>query len=300
MGKSSPEPPPPPDYAAAARAQGAANKDAAIAGLESSLINQSTPWGSLTYNPIADSAAGNPRYEAVQELSPTQQQILAGNENLSVGMLDTANDQLSRVSDALGQPITFEGLVPEQITGITPDTMNRQRVEDALMQRMNPYLDRDRAALETRLANQGIDIGSQAYSAAMDDFARSANDARLGVIGAAGDEQSRLFNMEAGNAALNNAGRQQSIQELMLQRQTPINEISALMSGAQVQAPSFVPTPQVNVAAPDIMGATYASNNAAMQNYQAQLQANAARQQGLFSLLGSGLGAGAYAFGGGF
>ena len=132
----------------------------------------------------------------------------------------------------------------------------------------------------------------------MDDFSRATTDARLATIAGAGQEQSRLFNMAAADAALQNAGRQQGIQERLLERRAPIDEISALMSGSQVQAPSFVPTPQVNVAAPDIMGATYASNNAAMQNYQAQLAAQAARSQGLFSLLGAGLGAGAYAFGG--
>ena len=300
MGKPSPQPPPAPDYGAIAAQQAAANKDAAIASGELSMVNQRTPWGSLTYNALEDSPQGNPRYEAVQELSDAQQQLLAGNEALGISMLDTANQQLGRVSDALGQPVSFEGLVPEQVTNIAPDIMARDQVEAALMGRLDPYLQRDRDALETRLAGQGIQLGSEAYSRAMDDYARGANDARLGVIGAAGQEQSRLFNMAAQEAALQNTGRQQSIQELMLQRRAPIDEISALMSGSQVQAPQFVNTPQMNVPAPDIMGAAYASNAAANQNYQAQLAAQAARNQGLFSLLGTGLGVGGYALGGGF
>lgn len=298
MGKSSGSPPPQPDPYAVAAAQGAQNREAAITSGELSMINQATPWGSLTFNQIADSESGNPRYEAVQSLSPAQQALLAGNEALDQQMLDVANTQLGRVSGSLGEPLSFDGL-PQQVTNLSPDVLERQRVEEALMGRLDPYLERDRAALEARLANQGIGMGSEAWNRGMDDFARSSTDARLGVIGAAGDEQNRLYSLAMQDAALQNTGRQQGIQEQMLLRQTPINEVSALVSGAQVAPPQFVNTPQFNVQPSDLMGAVYGSANLANQNYQSQLAQNAAFNQGLFGLLGTGLGAGAYAFGGG-
>ncbi|MGR6743517.1 hypothetical protein, partial [Aeromonas veronii] len=69
---------------------------------------------------------------------------------------------------------------------------NRQEVQDALLARQQPQMDRDKAALEQRLADQGITIGSKAYQSSMDDYGRSANDARLAAVLAGGQEQSRL------------------------------------------------------------------------------------------------------------
>lgn len=92
-------------------------------------------------------------------------------------------------------------------------------------------------------------------------------------------------------AAYQNALRDRAIQERMLLRQTPINEISALTSGAQVQLPQFVNTPQTGIQAPDLQGATYASYQAQLNNAQQQAANNRAMTQGLFSLGGAGLGA---------
>lgn len=86
---------------------------------------------------------------------------------------------------------------------------DRQRVEDALMARMDPGLQQDRDALENRLASQGIRIGSPAYAAAMDDLNRSSNDARMSAILSAGQEQTRLTNMDAQRAAFENSAQAQ-------------------------------------------------------------------------------------------
>lgn len=99
-------------------------------------------------------------------------------------------------------------------------------------------------------------------------------------------------------AAYQNALRDRAIQERMLLRQTPINEISALTSGAQVQLPQFANTPQTSIQAPDLQGATYASYQGQLANAQAQAQQNNAFTQGLFSLGGSALGG--FGGGGGF
>ena len=74
---------------------------------------------------------------------------------------------------------------------------DRQRVEDSLMARMNPQLQSERASIEQRLADQGIRYGSQAYTSAMDDYNRQANDARFAAIGQAGQEQQRMMDMAA-------------------------------------------------------------------------------------------------------
>ncbi|MEM6602517.1 MAG: tail fiber domain-containing protein [Pseudomonadota bacterium] len=97
----------------------------------------------------------------------------------------------------------------------TDFTADRQRVEDALMQRMNPLLDRRRDQLEASLANKGIQMGSEAYQNAMDDLNRGENDARFGAILNAGQEQTRLANLEAQRAGFENAAQMQAYNQSM-------------------------------------------------------------------------------------
>ena len=90
---------------------------------------------------------------------------------------------------------------------------DRQRVEDSLMQRMNPQLSAERQSVEQRLADQGIRYGSQAYSSAMDDYNRQANDARFAAIGQAGGEQQRMNQMAAQLAAFQNQAQGQGYEQ---------------------------------------------------------------------------------------
>jgi len=90
---------------------------------------------------------------------------------------------------------------------------DRQRVEDSLMARINPQLQRERSNIEQRLADQGIRYGSQAYTSAMDDYNRQATDTRFGAIGQAGQEQARMNDMAAKQAGFQNAAQQQAYQQ---------------------------------------------------------------------------------------
>lgn len=69
----------------------------------------------------------------------------------------------------------------------------RDQVTAALMQRLQPYLDREQSALDTRLANQGINLGSEAYSTAQNIAATNRNDQRIAALLAGSQEQQRLF-----------------------------------------------------------------------------------------------------------
>ena len=84
----------------------------------------------------------------------------------------------------------------------------RSSVENALMQRMAPQLSQDRAALETKLANQGLSAGTQAYDQGIDEFNRQVNDARLGAIINAGGEQSRIAGLGIAQGQFANQGQE--------------------------------------------------------------------------------------------
>ncbi|MCP3878334.1 MAG: tail fiber domain-containing protein [Sulfitobacter sp.] len=86
---------------------------------------------------------------------------------------------------------------------------DRQKVEDALMSRMNPSLERDRESLRTRLVGQGIREGSEAFDRAMNRFGEQSNDARMQAVLAGGQEQSRLVGLERDRASFQNAAQAQ-------------------------------------------------------------------------------------------
>ncbi len=101
-------------------------------------------------------------------------------------------------------------------------------------------------------------------------------------------EASQLFSLQAG-------ARDRAINELMIQRNQPLNELAAMLSGQQVVQPNFLTPPQPGISAGDLQGATYANYQGALgqqqmanQNnligYQAQQQANNAMTGGLFGL----------------
>ena len=176
------------------------------------------------------------------------------------------NAQLNRLSNSLSRPINFDG-APE-LAGDFSSYQNE--TEAAMNERLNPQLQRDENATRQRLANMGLTQGSKAWTEEMDRLGRSANDARTQVMLASGGEARAA-------GAFQNQNRQQFINELMQQRNQPLNEISALMSGGQVAQPGSPNWSSYAVAAPDVAGNIYASN--AMQNQQ-----NNAMMGGLFGL----------------
>lgn len=236
MGKKAPTPPPAPDPAAAAQVQGQYNLQAARQNANLNRVNQITPFGSLTYsntNPDQDT------WTATQTLSPAGQRQLDLSNQASELYGSAAVSQLGRAGESLSNPFNpnlpaFTGDVANRsgevvrglnqrdlaldrvglgqradFTGIGDPNQSRDAVEAALTARLAPRQEADRAALETRLANQGITLGSEAWRASMDDQARSVNDARLGVTAQAGQEQSRMFGLGFQQAGFGNDARLQ-------------------------------------------------------------------------------------------
>jgi hypothetical protein len=83
------------------------------------------------------------------------------------------------------------------------------------MARINPQLQQDQQALQARLANQGLQPGSQAYNDAYDSFTRQSNDARYGAILGAGEEQSRLAGLDQARAQFGNDAQAQQFQQMI-------------------------------------------------------------------------------------
>lgn len=281
MGKKSPSPPPAPDPVATANAQAAANKDTAIAQHYLNQTNQVTPWGNMTYAKTGEGHDGTPTFTATTTLSPQQQQLFDSQQGTELLMNATGQQLMNNARGQLSQPIDLSSL------GAAPqfDENARSQALARILARANPEFDRQRESIETRLANQGIMVGSEAYGRGVDEFNRARNDYTLGADIQAGDEASRLFGLQM-------QGRNQALNEKMLPRQMTINELAALTGGSQVQMPQFANTPQTGVAPTDVAGPRALQYQGQLAGFNAANQSRNAAMGGLFGLGGSAISAG--------
>lgn len=263
MGKS--KAPKAPDYTGAAQATAAGNAEAARIAAKANRVSQYTPYGNLIYTDL-----GNDNWRADIELAPEQQQLLDAQNKTSLGLANMQNSGLDYVSNMLSKPFD-QGMLPAQ-------TVNAGETgQEALMRRMQPTLDRQDEALRSRLQNQGITIGSDAYGAEMYNQAQKNNDLQLAAA---------IRGIDVGNQA-----RQQAIQEQSFFRNEPLNTLNAVRTGAQVTNPSFTNVPQQQTTAgPDLLSAANMQYGAAMNAYNADQAATSGLMGGLFNIGGAALG----------
>jgi hypothetical protein len=264
-----PSAPAAPDYRAAAQETAAGNLEAARAATAANRVNQITPYGRLEYSVTGQDPYGNPTWTATQTLSPAQQQLLDYQNQASLGLGKLAGQGLGYVENMLQTPFNTAALPS---TGFNPS----QTYQEAYMQRLAPQLQQNREQLQQRLANQGIDIGSTAYDRAMMQQAQREND-----LLAAATTQGFGVGQQA---------RQTALQEQAYLRNEPLNTLSAVRTGAQVQGPQFVNSAQqATTAGPDILGAAGMQYNAQMGDFNAKQAAQANLNQGLMGLGGAGI-----------
>jgi hypothetical protein len=101
--------------------------------------------------------------------------------------------------------------------------------------------------------------------------------------------QQMFANQQAG-ANLSNQAQQQAYNQAMTQYNMPLNTLSALRSGSQVQNPSFVNSAQqATTSGADILGAAQMGYNAQMGDFNAKQAAQQNFNQGLMGLGGAGI-----------
>lgn len=163
--------------------------------------------------------------------------------------------------------------------------------QEAIMARLQPQLDRQEAATRTRLANQGLVPGGEAYSNAMMDVNQQKNDllsqAALQGINLDTAANAQGYNQALQGGQFGNTAQQQSLQQQMALRNQPLNEISGLMSGSQLQMPQFQGYTGQNVAPAPVMAGVQAQGQANMNNYGIQSANVNAQNQGMYGLVGA-------------
>jgi len=267
------------DANSAIQQQTQANQDTALFNANLNRPNQVTPYGSSTWSLKPGADPKNPQpgdWIQTTSLSPNQQQLLTSDEQLKLGLNGSAQSALGRVNSTLNSPLDLSGAPAlGQVSNFTG--ADRQRIEDALMARLNPGFAQDEEAMRSRVLNTGFELGSEGAMREQSRLDRAKNDARLAAIAQSGQEAERLGNISRADATFQNQSRQQAIEEILAQRALPLNELNSIRSGTQVTMPQFSPVSQSNASTTNVM-------DALMAQFKGQ-QVNEANQQDGYNAL---------------
>lgn len=268
---SKPKAPKAPDYAAAAREQGIANKEAAIAGAQLSNPNVTNAYGTRTVSYRTDPVTGNPVPFITDSFNPGQQRIFENEQALQQKLGALGNSAAELASGTLNTKLDFDSMLGTQAQG-------RQQVIDSLMSRYDTDLGRRTSNIESNLVARGIPRGSEAWNREMELLGRGRNDAL------------QQATIAADSKAMDE--RRQAITEALAERQVPLNEISAFRTGSQISPLQFQNYTGQNVAPAPIFGATQARGTFDQQNYQNEVGAHNALLSGAATLGAGAMGAG--------
>jgi hypothetical protein len=212
MGKKAPAPTPPKETSAAATGTNVAT---GVANAYLTNMNEVGPDGTRTtertgMESVTDPYTGVtyqvPRFTTTTTLSDAQKAIKDQNDAASLNLSTLGNN----LSGSLGNQLTDNfKLGNEAVEG---------RLFDLGRQRLDPMFANRDEDLRSRLANQGIKVGTAAYDREM---------------ALAGQQENDAYN------SLLLQGRGQASNELLTEDNQRINQISALLSGGQVSQPNF-------------------------------------------------------------
>ena len=261
MCQSAPAPTPPKEVSAATTG---GNVTTGITNAWLQNMDETGPDGSRTFTQsgtqsVTDPYTGLtyqvPRFSVNTTLSQAQQGIKTQQDAASLNLATLGNN----LSGTLGKQLTGNFSLGNEATESRLMDLGRKRLDPMFAQR-----DED---LRTRLSNQGIKAGSQAYDREM---------------GNQGQQQNDAYNQ------LLLTGRGQAANELLTEDNQRINQISALLGGGQVSQPNFQTSAGIGGIAGTDNGAIIANNDAARtaawQQKQAAMGSMLGGIGGLFSL----------------
>ncbi|WFG54195.1 putative virion structural protein [Myxococcus phage Mx9] len=257
MGKQAPAPP---DFRGAAEQQSQASQQSINQQTQANRPNINTPWASQQWTQGPNGSWG-----------------MQTSFNGPLG--DASNAVQQQLASSLSQPLDFSGL-PSVSSG---DAARNQAIESAYSQatsRLDPQWQRREDAERTRLLNQGLSEGSEAYRNAQSEFGQQRNDAYTSAMASAIGQGTA-----AGQAVFSQdmAARQNAMAELLRQRGQPMAEAQALQGFLSMpgfnNAGAYQPT--------QYFDAAQARGMAEMQHWQANNAANADAIRGGFDLLGT-------------
>lgn len=222
------------------------------------------------------------------------------------------------LSGTISQPNTVQYAVGDADT-----SADRASVIAGFLARPTIQFNTDRSARIATLATMGIFPGTEAYENEMRIFDFRYTDMQMQAETAGGQEQTRQFQIALAqgnfhNQALDldfrekmlivdfsnrtslqrfqaltavadfiNTFRERRLQELLTERNQPLNELSTMLHGGQLQIPSYTGFKSTAISDTPLGQYVYQSANLAEQNYQAKLRQQEAMIGGIAQLGGA-------------
>lgn len=247
--------------------------------------NVTTPFGNQTFTGRVDPTTGATMYDQSISVSPDVQKLIDQQSKNDLALGGTSQKMLGTIDQTYGTPLDTSGL--PKLLGADDLQGQRKAVSDALYQRQTAYLDpqfeQRQKAMDAKLANQGITLGSEAYKNAAADEARGREfaygQARDSSIAGGLNETTQLAN-------LSSSQRAQMLAEALTKRNQPINEYSALQSNSQVNVPQFQNPNSAQLPPTDVAGNIWNNFNAQMGIYNAKTGSQNSLLSGLMGLGG--------------
>ena len=357
-----PKPPATPDPYAVASAQQVANVEVAIANTALANADEDRPDATVRFSATADTITANTydssgvvtgtrtfnRWKKVVTLTDEAQTQYDQQQDIAIALNSWALAQIGLLQTTQGIPFSLSLLTarieapdaavlddsvstPGALTlaiGATDLTTHLATVRDSIDARLQYQIGIDRTNRIDTLAHQGIVPGMSAYERDLDTFDKQSTDARIQSYLAAGQEQTRIVQLEAtvgqfknqsvGQAfelseavidnrnkrkvakyqALRDAAeyiatqRQQEMQEELTERSVNMNEISSLMHGGQISVPQFQPFQHGAISQTPVADSVYRSHASDMEKWQAKVQNQQAMMGAIAGLAGNMIGGG--------
>jgi hypothetical protein len=224
--------------------QNQTNLATALRNFQLNAVNQTTPFGSSTWKQIGTYPDGTPRFQNDVSFSPTQQRLY---------------DRFTSLAGMLGRNASGTLKTPFRLG----NEQTEARLFDLGRKRLDPLFAERQQGFEQDLANRGIKMGSDAYTREMERFGEGRNDAYNNLL---------------------LTGRAQAANESLAERNQPLSELLALLSGGQPQAPQFQATPQANIPFVDMAGLLQQGYANRMAGYNNKMQNRNSMLGGLFGL----------------
>ena len=261
---------------------------------------------------FSQAQAAQAAQNAAQQQGYAQQFGLAGLQNQAVGQnfgqgvtaqqLQNAgigqNFAQGQAANAAGNQAVGQnfgqGLAAQQAQNAASQQLYNQYmgVQGLQNQAVNQNQQAALAQYQAQLGGQQQGFGQQVTQQNLGNQAIAQNQqAALQQQQAALAAQNQQYNQLLQGAQFGNTAQQQSLAQQLALRNQPLNEISGLMAGSQIQMPQFQGYQGANVAPAPIFAGAQAAGQAATQNYGIQQAAANANTSGLFGLAGAGLGA---------
>jgi hypothetical protein len=256
-----PSPPKPPDPKETAAAQTGTNVSTAIANQQMGAIDQSTPYGDMTYTNTGTYRFEDPNKKGtfydlpLQKLtttfSPSQQALFDQQQEFDKKFNTIGLQQTDKIGGILSEPLD----------------MSNDAIDEWVYDRMSPRMNRqfkiNEDNLRTRLANKGFKEGDEAFEREITNLRQSENDA-----------WNQMYLQ----------GRGMAQDTLAKERSIPINEIMALLSGGQVQDPNFMNTSSPTIPTTDYAGIVQDDFRNRMALYGQELNSHNAMLGGIAGL----------------